>query len=216
MEKNNTGEYSSINYDYEKLISSPFLYEVMVRVMTCEEILDFYMYVLNKYTVSNKKKEYKTILEDLEGFDVVQLFINGDFTSEEIVLFGGKGKDNANSNSSFKDYFQRLLDDSSICYSKIDEMEYVELVQFYRYVISVLNYSRNVKECYWEVVSYLEEMPIIQAYNECRLGDKCDDMSLGKINLTEEEREQIDETVLLLEKRRKISPFKKLMKVIKG
>lgn len=216
MEKNNVDEYASVNHDYEKLIEYPFLYEVIIRTMSCEEILNFYMYVLSKYAACSRKDEYKTILEDLEKFEVVQLFISGNLTLEELKRVEKERKDIIDDNSSVKDYFEELLSNFSRCYSKIDEMEDIELVQFYRYVISILDHSKNVKDEYWKVASYLEEMPIIQAYNDYRLDIKDNGISYREKSLTEEERQQIDETVLLLEKRRKISPFKKLMKVIKG
>lgn len=117
---------------------------------------------------------------------------------------------NSDEYSSVKDYFEELIINSMLFDMNVPRMTESERIQFYKYVVHQFEIEpKDVRDPLWGVVIQLESYPEVDAYK------KNGDVS-SENELTDIERQQIDETVKLLEARKRRNPIKKLILYLKG
>lgn len=115
---------------------------------------------------------------------------------------------NSDEYSSVKDYFDELVYNPWLFDRVVPNMSDEVLIQFYDYIVCKFEEEpREVTDPLWGVVMQLEMMPIIDEYK--RNKETIDN------NLTDEARQEIDDTVRYL-KRRKSNPIRRLIKYLKG
>lgn len=122
-----------------------------------------------------------------------------------------------------KNYDALVLGDPLVLENTIAGMSDAHLIEFYEYCQEKVD--AEVKQCdrYWYASLFLEETPIVrmyrngQLYVESTLGNIGEPRTMDK-ELSEEDIAQINETLELLEQRRKEkkNPIKQLLKNIRG
>lgn len=117
---------------------------------------------------------------------------------------------NSDEYSSVKDYFEELIINPFLFDMNVPRMTESERIQFYKYVVHQFEIEpKDVRDPLWGVVIQLESYPEVDAYK------KNSDVS-NENELTDIERQEIDETVKLLKARKRRNPFEKLLSYIKG
>lgn len=116
---------------------------------------------------------------------------------------------NSDGYSSVKDYFEELIINPFLFDMNVPRMTESERIQFYKYVVHQFEIEpKDVRDPLWGVVIQLESYPEVDAYK------KNSDVS-NENELTDIERQEIDDTVRYL-KRRKSNPIRRLIKYLKG
>lgn len=131
-------------------------------------------------------------------------------------------------------YDKLVLGDPNILEITIAGMSNPQLIEFYEYCQEKVEEEADKCELYWYATLFLEEMPVVKMYRD---GQLYVDTTLGNVDeprvlkvvdgiqpeemestLTEEDIAQINETLALLDKRKKEkkNPFRKLLKNLRG
>ena len=125
--------------------------------------------------------------------------------------------------SSINQFYDKLiLESEEIFEATISRMKNAQLIDFYEYVKEKSEDEEQINcEFYWYASLVLESKPLIkmyingQLYEEANLGSKKD--FIKSLPLTEEDIKQINETLTILEQRRKAkrNPLKALINNLK-
>ena len=136
--------------------------------------------------------------------------------------------------SRLSNYDKLVLGDPSILEMAIPRMSNPQLIEFYEYCQEKVEAEEDKCELYWYATLFLEETQVVKMYRD---GQLYVDTTLGNADeprvikvvdgvqpeemestLTEEDIAQINETLALLDKRKKEkkNPFRKLLKNLRG
>lgn len=123
--------------------------------------------------------------------------------------------------SRLKNYDKLVLGDSEVLESIVGAMPNSQLLEFYEYCVEQSEANVEKSELYWYASLCLEETPVVkmyrngQLYVDTTLGNKSE-ARVEESTLTEEDLRQINETIMLLEQRKKEkrNPIKRLLKNI--
>lgn len=136
--------------------------------------------------------------------------------------------------SRLSNYDNLVLGDPNILEITIAGMSNPQLIEFYEYCQEKVEEEAEQCELYWYATLFLEEMPVVKMYRDGQLYvdttlNNSDEPRVLKVadgvqpedmesTLTEEDIQQINETLALLDKRKKEkkNPFKQLLKTLRG
>lgn len=125
--------------------------------------------------------------------------------------------------SRLSNYDKLVLGDPNVLEMAIPRMSNSQLIEFYDYCQEKVEAEEEKCELYWYASLFLEETPAVkmyingQLYVDATLGNASVPMIDAPV-LSDEELAQINETVELLNQRKKDrkNPFKKLLRNIRG
>jgi hypothetical protein len=121
--------------------------------------------------------------------------------------------------SRLSNYDKLVLGDPNVLEIAIMGMNNVQLIEFYEYCVDKYENAEEHSDNYWFASLFLEETPAVKMYKNSQLYI---DTTLGNFDeptkLSEEELNQINETIELLKQRKKDkkNPLKKLLRNIRG